>query len=290
MQLYAVKLCRHATPHLMRECASDGIGMLSAHSESFVGWVLPPAAFFPPAPARQGFSPLDPSTPQAGAGSSDNATVVEGRKTPGCPPGSGGAMPARSLHFRTGRADEAQSMVLRYHYSRRVPSNVQFVGSLHLDGGLFGGDGPMVAAAFFSIPPTRWAEDVLELSRLVRADERVPLTLLISLCCRELKKGGADLLVSFADRTQGHEGFVYRAANWRYAGCRERSQDGVVIDGAFYPGRSCNSLYGTRSPAKLQAMFPHKSIEPHFDEGKHLYWKALGNKGDSKARRLGLAE
>jgi len=179
-------------------------------------------------------------------------------------------------------------MVLTYHYSRRVPSNVQMVGSLHLDGGLFGGDGPMVAAAFWSIPPTRWAETVIELTRLVRGSEQVPLTFLVSRCAKELKRKGYDLLVSFADRTQGHEGYVYRASNWNYAGCRERANDGMVIDGAFHPGRTCNSLFGTRSLDKLRQMFPHKTIEPHFDEGKHCYWLALGKRGEAKAARLGL--
>ena len=35
---------------------------------------------------------------------------------------------------------------------------------------------------------------------------------------------------------------------------------------------------------------PHKSIEPHFDDGKHLYWKALGRNGERKAQRLGLLQ
>lgn len=179
-------------------------------------------------------------------------------------------------------------MVLTYHYSRRVPSNVQMVGSLHLDGGLFGGDGPMVAAAFWSIPPTRWAETVIELARLVRGDDRVPLTFLLSRCVKELKKQGHDLLVSFADRTQGHEGFVYRASNWNYAGCRERRMDGLIVDGAFIGGRACNHKFGSRSPEKVRQMFPHKTIEPHFDEGKHCYWLALGKRGEAKAARLGL--
>jgi hypothetical protein len=216
----------------------------------------------------------------------NNATVVESRTTPGAQPGGGGAIPAPSLHFRTGRIDEAQAMVLKHHYSKRVPESVHMVGSLHLDGGLFGGDGPMVAAAFFSSPPTRWSEPVLELTRLVRADERVPLSMLIARCVAELKRQGADLLVSFADRTQGHEGIVYRACNWNYAGLRGESNDGVVINGAFYPGRSCNALFGTRSPKKLAEMFPHKTIEAHYDMGKHLYWLALGNRGKQKAKRL----
>ena len=130
-------------------------------------------------------------------------------------------------HFRTGRRQEAEGMV-RTHYSRRVPANVQMVGSLHLDGGLFGGDGPMVAAAIWTYPPTRWAEQVVELARFVRGDDRVPLTFLLARCVRELRRQGHDLLVSFADKTQGHEGYAaYRASNWRYAGCRERAMDGL---------------------------------------------------------------
>lgn len=211
------------------------------------------------------------------------------RSAPGDQSGGGGAIPASSLHFRTGRRQEAEALVLAHHYSRRVPSNVQMVGSLHLDGGLFGGDGECVAAAFFSIPPTRWSEPVLELSRLVRGDARVPLTFLIARCVAQLKKMGADLLVSFADKTQRHEGYVYRASNWQYAGCRERVMDGLVINGAFHPGRSCNSIYGTRSPEKLRQLLPNKTIEPHYDDGKHLYWLALGSRGRDKAVRLGLA-
>jgi hypothetical protein len=219
----------------------------------------------------------------------NKATVVESSTTPENHSGGGGAIPARLLHFRTGRKDEADSLVLKYHYSHRIPSAVTFIGSLHLDGGLFGGDGPMVAAAMFSHPPTRWSEPVLELIRMVRATDRVPLSKLISLSCRELKKQGADLLVSYADKGQGHEGFVYRACHWNYAGLRTNAMDGLLIDGKFHPGRMCYDLFGSRSPEKVRAVLPHKSVEPHYDEGKHLYWKALGLKGMEKAKRLGIA-
>lgn len=217
-----------------------------------------------------------------------NATVVECRTTSGVHPEGSGAIPAPSLHFRTGRIAEAQSLVMSHHYSKRVPGSVLMIGSLHLDGGLFGGDGPMVAAAFFSSPPTRWSEQVIELTRLVRGDSKVPLTMLVSLSARELKKRGADLLVSFADRTQGHEGYVYRACNWNYAGCRDRQNDGHLINGTFIPRRSCYALYGTSSPEKLRKILPHKTVEPHWDDGKHLYWLALGRRGKEKAARLGL--
>jgi hypothetical protein len=192
------------------------------------------------------------------------------------------------LHFRDGQTEAAFDLVKRYHYSRRFPSNVQFIGTLHDDGGLFGDFGEAVAAVVFSIPPTRWAEPVLELSRLVRADRRVPLTQLVAKACRALKHRGHDLLVSFADRTQGHHGGVYQAASWSYAGCRDRAVDGLMVDGVFWPGRSCNSRWGTRSPSKVSAIIGREAL-PHYDEGKHLYWRAMGPRGNAKAARLGLS-
>ena len=198
-------------------------------------------------------------------------------------------IPAEKLHFRSGTSDEANALIMQFHYSKRVPSNVQFVGTFHFAGGLFGDYGEAVAAVCFSIPATRWSEPVWELSRLVRRDEcRVPLTRLISLACKQAAKNGQDLLVSFADAQQGHHGGVYQASGWNYDGQRERAMDGLIINGAFVPGRSCNSIYGTRSPDKLRAQKPGWAIEPHYDIGKHLYWRALNKKGEAKADRLEL--
>lgn len=203
--------------------------------------------------------------------------------------GRGGSIPASSLFFQVGRDDEVAELVSRFHYSRRWPSNVQFVGSLHERGGLFGDSGPAMAGLCFSIPPTKWSEPVWELSRLVRRDDcsGVPLTLLIRLSLARVRRG-IDLVVSFADRTQGHHGGVYQAAGWFYAGKRERSMDGLIVDGRFVPGRSCNSVWGTRSPSRLSEKFPLAHIEPHYDEGKHLYWKTIHPSGLEKAKRLGL--
>lgn len=191
-----------------------------------------------------------------------------------------------NLHFHEGQWDAACDLVEQFHYSGRVPANVQFVGSLHEPGGLFGDFGPIQAAAFFSIPPTRWSEPVIELSRLVRGHEKAPLTSLISKSCVSLKKLGFDLIVSFADETQGHNGGVYRACSWLYAGYRKPRMDGVLINDVFIPGRSVNSKWGTQSPKKLRKM----GIDaiPHYDGGKHLYFKPLRVSGKSKAKRLNL--
>jgi hypothetical protein len=200
----------------------------------------------------------------------------------------GGSIPASALFFRIGETEEVCRLIKKYHYSHRMSGSVSFVGSLRIAGGLDGKTGETVAGIVFSTPPTRWSESVLELNRLVRATNKVPLTLLISLSVKRLRQVNYDLLVSFADKTQGHIGTVYQAANWNYGGCRERQNDGLIIDGTFYPGRTCNTIYGTRSAAKLKSLKPQFDVKPHFDEGKHLYWLALSKSGEEKAKRLEL--
>lgn len=199
-----------------------------------------------------------------------------------------GALP---VFFRIGEYDAACVLVTKYHYSHRVPANVQCVGTWHAPGGLWGDCGDVVAACFFSIPPSRWKEPVWELSRLVRSkDASVPqLSGLIAATCRFIARAHSiNLLVSFADVAHGHHGGVYQSASWRYHGVRKRSIDGVMINGAFYPGRSCNSAWGTSS-ATLLTRILGRDVEPHYDIGKHLYWRALTRAGAKKADRLGLA-
>lgn len=191
--------------------------------------------------------------------------------------------------FRIGDVEGAAPLVTAFHYSARWPANVQVCGTWHESGGLFGDYGRCIAACILSIPPTRWSEPVLELSRLVRRNDVQPaLTGLIGAVCAWAKKQNGDLIVSFADPTHGHHGGIYQAASWNYAGRRERRMDGILLDGIFWSGRTCNHKWGTQSPTRLREIMPGRDIEPHFDNGKHLYWRALTKRGKAKAERLGL--
>ena len=193
-------------------------------------------------------------------------------------------------HFHTGNQEYADQLVLTYHYSRRIPQNVLLVGSLWESGGLFGDLGRIIAACYFSIPATRWSEEVAELSRLVRCEDVHPqLSMLVSRTVKEMRRQKkADLLVSFADSTQGHHGGIYQASNWHYHGKRDARMDGLIVNGKFVTGRNCNHIWGTRSPRLLQERFPEWIIEPHCDKGKYLYWISLCRAGEEKAKRLGL--
>lgn len=192
--------------------------------------------------------------------------------------------------FSVGYREEADRLVKRFHYSKRIPSNIIVCGCANEPGGLFGDRGRTIAACYFSIPPTRWSENVLELSRLVRTEEAsISLSWLVSKTVKYIKRNRlSNLLVSFADQTQSHHGGIYQACSWNYSGKRERRMDGLIVNGTFYPGRSCNSRWGTQSPTKLKKLHPGLDIKPHYDEGKHLYWKACNKQGKRKARNLGL--
>jgi hypothetical protein len=196
---------------------------------------------------------------------------------------------ADGIHFTGADPDEVWPLVRDYHYSRRMPSNIQHCFAARKAGGLFGDTGEIVAAVVFSIPGTKWSEEVVELSRLVRHPHYGgPLTSLLSFANGWMRRKGWCLLVSFADWTHKHHGGIYQAGGWLYHGMRPSANDGLIIDGIFKAGRSCNHAFGTRSVKKLKVMRPDVKIEAHYDEGKHLYWKALTVAGKSKARRLGL--
>lgn len=198
--------------------------------------------------------------------------------------------------FLVDQKDHADQLIREYHYSQR-PVNSIYTFTWHRPRTSVFFDGELVgkaeAASVFSTPPTRWSETVLELLRLVRTeeDDLPPLTSFLSECVSYIKRDGKfDLLISFADSTQDHHGGIYQAASWNYHGKRNRAMDGLIIDGEFVPGRTCNFRYGTRSPVKLAKLRPLLDVQPHYDEGKHLYWKPLNRRGKRKASILELEQ
>jgi hypothetical protein len=158
--------------------------------------------------------------------------------------------------YEFGRNTQSDQLVEVYHYSHYIPANIQFCATEIRDN-------EPVAACFFSIPATRWAESVLELCRLVRKEEVDPkpvLTTLISQAVKQINREKKfNLLVSFADSTQGHHGGIYQACSWNFHTLRKARLDGFII-----------------------------KCTPHYDTGKYLYWRSLDKYGEQKAERLGL--
>lgn len=199
--------------------------------------------------------------------------------------------------FRLGQFEDVNDLVEKCHYTHRklLKVFVLLTVSVHADGGYgFWGHGRKAkAGCFFCTPPTRWSEPVIELLRMVRVEsyEGPPLSQLVSFGLMWLrKKKLGDLVVSFADPSFGHHGGIYQACSWNYGGVKAGGIDGYQIGRRFVPRRTCYHLYGTSSYSKLVDIFRYKFVEvvPHYDPGKHFYWKALTEPGTQKAARLGL--
>lgn len=112
----------------------------------------------------------------------------------------------------------ARSVVTEKHYLHRPPP-VSYAFGLIVDGDLLG-------VVTFGVPASRHLQIsacpsepslVLELNRLW-VDDSQPRNTESAFVSRALRMLPPRIIVSYADPVQGHQGFVYRALSWRYAG------------------------------------------------------------------------
>lgn len=124
----------------------------------------------------------------------------------------------------------AMETVVREHYlHRKCPCSHAY--------GLFSPSGELVGVVTYGVPPSstllkgvcgpEQARNVYELNRLWVADS-VPKNAESWLISRTVPLLDREIIVSFADTSQGHVGYVYQAANWLYCGLSARFRDPKV--------------------------------------------------------------
>jgi hypothetical protein len=113
---------------------------------------------------------------------------------------------------------EAAAAVVEHHYLHRKP-NISFSFGLYLDGDLGG-------VVTFGTPASRHLQIsacrsdpslVTELNRLWVSDD-LPRNTESWFVSRALRMLPARIVVSYADTAHGHQGYIYRALSFRYAG------------------------------------------------------------------------
>ena len=170
--------------------------------------------------------------------------------------------------------DEVWPLVRDFHYSRRMPSNVQHCFAWRKPGGLFGDTGEPVAVAIYGQPVNRaWPTDALELQRLVRRDDfGGVLSSFVAWSLRWLRANTArPFVISYADSGKGHHGGIYQATGWYYIRETGRYQDGIInkSTGEYIHGRQCNRMFGSRSVETLRNL--PGEFELAFHETKYGY-------------------
>jgi hypothetical protein len=132
--------------------------------------------------------------------------------------------------------------LLKKHYAKRMCS-------ISYSFGLFDLDNVLIGVCTFGSPPSRAlcvgvcgienANKVLELNRLCVNDglERNTLSYFVSNCLNMLPKGF--IIVSYADTSQGHNGYIYQATNWIYTGLSAKRTERYDINN---PNRHSKSV------------------------------------------------
>ncbi len=121
---------------------------------------------------------------------------------------------------------EAQPLILNVHYARRLPS-------ISYAFGLFRGD-DMIGVVTYGMPASPFVcsgicgeahkEKVLELNRLVlRHNRKNEASFLIANSIKQLPK--PSIIVSYADTDRNHNGCVYQASNFYFAGTSAERTD-----------------------------------------------------------------
>ena len=127
-------------------------------------------------------------------------------------------------------SSEAEPWILGRHYAKRnCPISYAF--------GAYRGT-VMIGVVTYGMPasPTLcrgvagddWCDNVLELNRLCCENTRNVASLLVGRSLRMLPK--PTIIVSYADMSQGHVGYVYQATNFLYTGLSAKRTE-YVLDG-----------------------------------------------------------
>ena len=127
--------------------------------------------------------------------------------------------------------DEAHPWILHKHYAKRIP-NIKYAYGLFEDRVLTG-------VVTFGIPPSdslcrglcgdEFKHQVLELNRLcVESDIKNSASILVARSMKLLPT--ETIVVSYADTSMGHIGYVYQATNFIYTGLSMKMREPVVIN------------------------------------------------------------
>lgn len=167
---------------------------------------------------------------------------------------------------------EAREMVVANHYLHRAPP-VSFCYGLH-------SDGELVGVVTFGTPPSRHAlisacasspESVIELNRLWVHD-KMPRNTESWFVSRALAMLPPRIVISYADTSHGHTGYIYRALGFNYAGWTDMDRKTPRFD-YVVPGKHSRQAFrgGVTQFTERVRRLP-----------KVRYWITTGNRRDRK--------
>tara|TARA_R100001443_G_scaffold22391_2_gene34630 strand:+ start:1169 stop:1783 length:615 start_codon:yes stop_codon:yes gene_type:complete len=169
------------------------------------------------------------------------------------------------------------------HYAKRMPS-ISYAFGLYLDEDLVGVvtyGSPPSQSLCVGIAGKKFRGDVLELNRLVLKNN-LPneASLLVSKSLKLLPS--PKIVVSYADSSQNHTGYIYQATNFLYTGLSDKRTEWRMYDSNKHSKTICETY--SLQERKAQPNKFYVTDRPR----KHRYLYFLGNKKQKKLYKENL--
>lgn len=176
------------------------------------------------------------------------------------------------------------------HYAGRLPS-ISFAFGLHVDGcleGVITYGTPPSATLRRGVAGDEYIGNVLELNRLcLLSNQKNHASFLVAKSLRMI--GDDRIIVSFADTSQGHVGYVYQACNFLYTGLSAKRTDWRVKGLEHLHGQTiADEFRGV--PNRANAMREKYGDDFYLSQRprKHRYIYIIGSKKFKKSAKASL--
>ena len=171
--------------------------------------------------------------------------------------------------------EDTKDLILNVHYAKRMPS-ISYAYGLFEDGNLVG----LVSYGVPASPRVceglcgkEHSKKVLELNRLVlRNNKKNEASILVSKSLKLLPK--PSIVISYADTSQNHVGYIYQATNFIYLGLSAKAKDRVFVNGE-------KSKHGRHMISTDIEDIKEKTVLVDRPR-KHRYLHIMANKRDKK--------
>ncbi len=197
---------------------------------------------------------------------------------------------------QTIKNQECKEWFLYKHYAKRIPSTSYAFG-LYKESILVGVCSfgrPMSPALVKGSFNGLYQDTFLELNRLVinEGENRNALSFFVAQCLRQLPQ--PNVVVSYADTSQNHHGYIYQATNWIYTGLSAKRPDYKIKGLDLHSASITDSLGRTdkKEGIKQVELLREKYGDDFYMEDrprKHRYFYFIGNKKQRKGMRSNLA-
>lgn len=188
---------------------------------------------------------------------------------------------------------ECEDWYLNKHYAGRIPS-ISFAYGLFIDNileGVCSYGRPVAHSLVKGAFSGEYMDDFLELNRLCVNDGLPKNTLSEFLATTLQMLPKPKVIVSYADSSWGHHGYIYQATNWTYTGLSAKRKDYKIRGLEHLHSASVMDKVRKVKKGKVQALKDKYGEENIYTEDrprKHRYFFFIGSKKEKKRMKKHL--